>query len=225
MGGYQACLRQRTTIQDAASRCGISYRTAFLWRHRFLAEARALVALCGVVEIDETFFRERAKGDRTLRTRRPPRKRGGLKGQRGLSSAQQPVLTATARGGETYAWHSFTTAALPVTITLQSWTTPDAVIVSDANPSYAAATRDLERPHEVINRSQGERLRGPWHLNPVNNRHRTMKSSLNHRHRGVSTKYLDNYMNWFMRQEFRPDKTIKPEFIRDPMQQTQPLNT
>ena len=184
---FQDCLHQRTTLQEAAKRCGINYRTAFLWRHRFLAETRELAPLQGVVEMDETFFAESAKGDRRLRARRPPRKRGGLK-RRGLSHAQQPVMTAMARGGETYAWHSFATGELPVTITMQSWTTSDAVIVSDAHRSYAAATRSLERSHEVINRSPGERRRGPRHLNTVNNRHRTMKSTLNHWHRGVSTK-------------------------------------
>ena len=75
---YQECVRQRETIQDAANRCGIIDRTTFLWRLRFLAEASELVALCGAVELDETFFRESANGDRSLRTRRPPRKRGGL---------------------------------------------------------------------------------------------------------------------------------------------------
>ncbi|MCY4128228.1 MAG: IS1595 family transposase [Gammaproteobacteria bacterium] len=222
---FQECLRQRTTLQEAANRCGIGYRTAFLWRHRFLAEARALAPLCGVVEMDETFFAESAKGDRTLRRRRPPRKRGGLRGQRGLSHAQQPIMTAVARGGETYAWHSFATGAVSVTVTMRSRTNPDTVIVSDAHRSYAAATRQLERPHEVINRSHGERVRGRWHLNTVNNRHQTMKTTLNRWHRGVGTKYLDNYMNWLMRQEFRPDKTIEPDFIRDHMQQKQQLNT
>ena len=222
---FQDCLRDRTTLQEAATRCDISYRTAFLWRHRFLAETRELAPLGGVVEMDETFFAESAKGDRRLRARRPARKRGGLRGKRGLSHAQQPVMTAAARGGETHAWRSFATGEVPVTITMQAWTTRDAVIVSDAHRSYGAATRQLERSHEVINRSQGERRRGPWHLNTVNNRHGTMKSTLNHWHRGVSTKYLDNYMNWFMRQEFRPDKTLEPDFIRDHMQQKQQLNT
>ena len=221
---FQDCLRQRTTLHEAAQRCGICYVTAFRWRHRFLADVRDLEPLQGVVEMDETFFCESAKGDRRLRARRPPRKRGGLRGQRGLSHAQQPVMTATARGGETYAWRSFSTGALPVTVTMKAWTAEDAVVVSDAHPSYAAATQQLQRPHEVINRRQGERLRGPWHLNTVNNRHSTMKTTLNHLHRGVGTKYLDNYMNWFMRQEFRPDKSIEPDFLRDHMQQKQQRN-
>ena len=133
-------------------------------------------------------------------------------------------MTATTRGGETYAWHSYSTGALPVTVTMKAWTADDAVVVSNANPSYAATTRQLQRPHEVINRRQGERLRRPWHLNTVNHRHSTMKTTLNHLLQGVGTIYLDNYMNWFMRQEFRPDKSIEPDFLRDHMQQKQLLN-
>ena len=139
-----ANLRQRTTLQEAANWCDINYRTAFLWQHRFLAEMRARAPLRGVVEMDETFFAESVKADRGSRTFRPPRKRGGLKGKRGLSHAQRPVTTAAARGSETYTWHSFATGALPVTITMQSWTTSDAVIVTDAHRSDAAATCSLE---------------------------------------------------------------------------------
>ncbi|MCY4127673.1 MAG: hypothetical protein OXG15_00380 [Gammaproteobacteria bacterium] len=75
-----------------------------------------------------------------------------------------------------------------------------------------------------MNRSQGERRRGPWDLNAVNNRYRTMKSTLNHWYRGVITKYLDNDMNWFMRQEFRTDRIRETDFIRDHMQQEHQRN-
>ena len=102
---------------------------------------------------------------------------------------------------------------------MKSCTTSDAFIVSDAHRSYGGATRQLERSHEVINRSEGELPRGPPHLKTLNNRHRTTKPSLNHWHRGVSTERLDNNMNWNMRQGFRPDKPLEPDSIRDHMQQ------
>ncbi len=36
---FEACLRdRRLTRHQSAERCGISYRTAFLWRHRFLGK-------------------------------------------------------------------------------------------------------------------------------------------------------------------------------------------
>lgn len=216
---YEACLRDRLPLHEAATRCGISYATAFKWRHRFLAEVRQPDPLCGVIEMDETYFLESAKGKRDLRTRRPARKRGGNKGKPGLSSGQRPVLTAVSRGGDTHAWTSPTTQALPVRVTIDAFTAADAVVVSDAHPSYQAACRELGRTHEVINQRRHERVRGTWHLNTVNNRHAVMKTLLNHWHRGVATKYLDNYMQWLSKQEFRPDKTRPVDFIADLMTQ------
>lgn len=72
---FKDCLRRRTILLEAAKQCDINYRMAFLWRRRFLAETRDLAPLRGVVEMDETFFAESAKGDRRLRARRPPGKR------------------------------------------------------------------------------------------------------------------------------------------------------
>ncbi len=203
------------TLHQSAAACKISYRTAFLWRHRFLANARAPTALEGIVEMDETYFLESCKGSRSLRQRRKPRKRGGGRGvPRGRSPAHRPVLTAVARGGATYAQQVPDTTAMTLQANVATWTAKDAVIVSDAHPSYRAATRETARHHQVINRQRGESMRDDvWHINTVNNRHMFMKKRLNHDCRGVSTKYLDNYMRWLQLHDFHPDKTTETNFI------------
>ena len=214
---YQQCLQQRMTIQEAADVCGINYRTSFHWRHRTLEETSDLSPLAGVVEMDETFFRASAKGDRSLKHRRQPRKRG--KSNRSpQNAALEPVLTAVSRGGETFAWRIHTKEMVPIQVSMQAWTRDDAIVVSDGNPSYQAATGNLGRTHEALNHRRGEFVRGVFHLNTVNNRHQAMKLQLNHRHRGVSTKYLDNYLNWLRLQEFRVDKRMNPDFIRNQIQ-------
>ncbi len=94
---YQACMQKRVTLHQSAAACGISYRTALLWRHRFLANARTLTVLEGIVEMDETYFRESCKGSRSLRQRRKARKRGGGRGVScGRSPAHRPALQAVA---------------------------------------------------------------------------------------------------------------------------------
>ena len=55
---FQDYLRQRKPIQGAANRCEISYRTAFLLRHRFLADALTLEPLCDMVEMDEAVYED-----------------------------------------------------------------------------------------------------------------------------------------------------------------------
>ena len=85
---FEECLRDRLTLHQSAERCGVSHRTAFLWRHRFLdQEERQGSSLQGIVEMDETYFLESCKGDRSLRKRRLRRE----------SWTQRPGVGAAAR--------------------------------------------------------------------------------------------------------------------------------
>ena len=65
------------TLRSAASEYNIDLKTAFRWRHRFLEVINNDQAeeLCGITELDETFFRESFKGQRDGLPR-PSRKRG-----------------------------------------------------------------------------------------------------------------------------------------------------
>ena len=62
---FGARLRDRLTLHQSAERCGIAYRTAFLWRHRLLGKQQKGSKLQGIVEMDETYFLESCKGDRS----------------------------------------------------------------------------------------------------------------------------------------------------------------
>ena len=62
---FEACLRDRLTLHQSNERCGISYRTAFLWWHRLLGKQQKGSSLKGIVEMDETYFLESCKGDRS----------------------------------------------------------------------------------------------------------------------------------------------------------------
>ena len=85
-------------MRDTAAILGVNAKTAFRWRHRFLESLRAIQpeSLSGVVEADETFFRESFKGQRTGLPR-PAKKRGTPAKKRGLSKEQIPVIVARDR--------------------------------------------------------------------------------------------------------------------------------
>ena len=53
-------------LRPAAAENGIDLKTAFRWCHRFLEVINNDQAgeLCGITELDETFFRESFKGQR-----------------------------------------------------------------------------------------------------------------------------------------------------------------
>ncbi len=73
---------------------------------------------------------------------------------------------------------------------------PDALPVSDANRCYPPVAAALDIPHESINASAGERVRGAVHIRTVNSRHSRIKGFLSRR-RGIATKCLDSYPRWF----------------------------
>ena len=72
----------------------------------------------------------------------------------------------------------------------------DAVLLSDGGRAYPGCARRLGVQHEAVNMSAGRRVRGSYHIHPVNNRHQQFKAFLQ-LFRGVASKYLDSYLRWF----------------------------
>ena len=192
---YGASLAEGETIKEAAERCRIAPSTAHRWRHRFLKAVRqAPDRLAGIVEADETFVLESRKGERKLN--RKPRKRGGKAQKPGLSREQVPILVAADRGGETLSHTLPALNADSVKEVLEPVLAPDVLLVSDADRCYPPVAAALDIPHESINASAGERVRGAVHIQTVNSRHSQIKGFLRGR-RGIATKYLDSYLRWF----------------------------
>ena len=194
---YGDCLAEGMTIRQSAEHCRIAVNTAHRWRHRFLAtQGRGPGKLTGIVEADEAYILESRKGERGLD--RKPRRRGGKAAKRGLSDEQVPVLVAADRSGMTVS------ATLPAagSDTLRQATPPvvdgDIVLVSDGHRAYPPCARAMGVRHEALNLSNGERVRGAFHIQTVNSRHSQLKDFLR-RYRGIATKYLDNYLRWFHR--------------------------
>ena len=188
-------LAEGETIRASAARCGIAPSTAHRWRHRFLEAVRqAPDRLAGIVEADETFVLESRKGERKLN--RKPRRRGGKARKRGLSREQVPILVAADRTGATLSHTLPALNADSVREALAPVIARDALLVSDASGCYPPAAAALTIPHESINHSAGERVRGALHIQTVNSRHSEIKGFLR-AFRGIATKNLDSYLRWF----------------------------
>lgn len=97
------CLAKGLTVREAAEVMGVSLGTAFRLRHRFLKAvvAHQATAVTGLVEADETYFRESQKGSRKLA--RVSRKRGGKAADAEKAKDLVPVLVAKVRGSQAVA--------------------------------------------------------------------------------------------------------------------------
>ena len=185
------------TVRKAAEYCDFAVSTSFRWRHRFLgAHDHNPLKLTGIVEADETYVLESRKGERNLD--RKARKRGGKASKPGLLDELVPILFAVDRSGTTTSSVLPSVTADNVKNVLEPRIDKDIILVTDGNNIYPPCAKSLGIKHEALNISAGERKRGAFNISRVNNRHSLFKDFL-HRFRGVSSKYLGNYLRWFQR--------------------------
>lgn len=206
-----AALRDGLTIHETAERLGVNPKTAFLWRHRFLAAPKTVMAqaLSGIAEADETYFLRSCKGQRQG-LGRPARKRGGKAAKRGLSHEQVPVLVARDRSGGTADTILAADDAVHIAAALKPVLAKDAILCTDGSKAMAAAVRSLGIAHRPVNLSAGIRVvAGVYHVQNANAYHSRLKDWIRQFH-GVATKYLDSYLGWFRAIERSPDDTRDP---------------
>jgi len=197
---YLYCLLSGHSIRKSARETGISVQTSFDWRHKLLA-AFATVSpegFHGITESDDLFFAHSEKGVRNLS--RPARKRGGKAKKAGISDEKVAVVATCDRSGN----KDFKVATRgriskkDLDRLLGGKLERTSVLCSDAHRSYTAFAKGQEVRHKKFNASKGQRaVDRVYHVQNVNNmdmRLRKFMGAFN----GVATKYLQNYLNWFL---------------------------
>ena len=176
-------------------------------------------AFSGIVEADETFFRESFKGSWCWRRQqnpppRLPKKRAAPAGKRGLSAEQIPVLISRDRGGATRAAILPHRSADAIDAAIGTAPPQDAVLCTDTWRPFAVTARKHGIRHETINLNQGMRVRDKtWHIQNANARHSRLKSWIAP-FRGVATKYLPNYLVWHHVVDAKPQIADHREWLR-----------
>jgi hypothetical protein len=189
------------SVRQTATQLNIANSTAFRWRHRLLEkyEKLANAVLEGIVETDETFFLFSEKGDKSVSTRREPRRRGGKAKKRGVSDEQVPVIAGCDRHGNVLlgvAGQGRISMA-DVEHVLNNYIGTEITLCSDAHRSFKSYAKAYKLHYVGLNISKGQRIvQKKYHIQTVNNVHARLKQWML-RFNGVSTKYLQNYMNWF----------------------------
>jgi transposase-like protein len=222
---FTAHFSRGTSLANIAkSGIGISRHTAFRWRHRLLG-ALAVQGdghLGGVVEADETFFLRSFKGHRGWKRgkppeNRPPRYRGSGALLPGISWQQVPILTAIDRNGRHLDEVMQKRSDAIVVEKLGPVIEAESVLCSDGFGGYAKLAQKVGAEHRVFEPpkpdwlekaiGQPPRREGALGLGRVNSHHEMMKTLINRRLRGVSTRYLPDYLA-MLRLERRPPKDL-----------------
>ena len=197
---YLYCLLSGYSIRKSAKETGISLQTSFNWRHKLLTSfsSVSVEGFQGIVESDDLFFAYSEKGNRNLD--RKPKKRGEKAGKAGISDEKVAVVATCDRSGN----KDFKVATRgriskkDLDRVLKGKLDRADVLCSDGHRSYGAFARANAIDHKKFNASKGQRtVDKVYHVQNVNNmdmRLRKFMGSFN----GVATKYLQNYLNWFL---------------------------
>lgn len=197
---YLRLMEQGYSIKKAAAELGISIQTSFDWRHKILASLQSTlpVKVGGIVECDEMQFTESNKGQRDLN--RKPRKRGsdGLK----HDSDKVSVITAVSRseGSIAVVVDAKKISSEEAQKALDGRLEDGTVLITDENSVYNAVKRNQPGIiHKKINgkKNRTEKPKDKIHIQTVNNQHKQIRQFLAP-FNGVATKYLPNYLNWFL---------------------------
>lgn len=198
---YIKCIANNLSLREAAKESGVSFRTSFLWRHKIIGAFKDVgcTKLEGIIEGDETFFLYSEKGNKSIEGRKP-RKRGGKASKAGINDEHVAVLVSTDRNKQ-----SIIEVACRGRITtnqieacLGKWIGENAsVLCSDSHRSYEKFANDNQLRHVKINASKGQHVKDKvYHIQNINSIHHLLKDWVK-QFNGVSSGYLQNYMNWF----------------------------
>jgi transposase-like protein len=213
---YLELMLHRDSLDKTSKKLGINKKTAFDWRHKILSsiEQDTGEQFAGIVESDETFFEHSEKGKQGLQ--RPARKRGTDKKNRGISTNKAAVIVSTDRKRSMKMTVSTMGRITKVDIkeSFQNPLSETTTLCSDGHVSYKGYSMDHHLNHVVLRSDLKQYVKkGIYHIQHVNEIHNRLKKWLDGTFWGVSTKYLQNYLNWFYLQERLKSETITVEKV------------
>lgn len=199
---YLNCMQQNMPIKKIAKEIGISIQTSFDWRHKILSvlAVHTPIALSGRVECDELELPISNKGDRNL-TRQPRKRSSDFK--RNLKTKEVTtvqVITAVDETNQTYfkAIETKRITAKQLSKTVGKKLAKNVTLITDKHPSYIPFAKSKPSiTHKTVKANEHvDKTDKRVNLQKVNNTHKQLRQFLD-KFNGVSTKYLQNYLNWF----------------------------
>ena len=212
---YLYCLLSGYSIRKSAVETGISIQTSFDWRHKLLTSFSSVSVeeFQGIVESDDLFFAYSEKGSHHLD--RKPKKRGEKASKAGISDEKIAVVATCDRSGN----KDFKIATRgriskkDLDKVLKGKLDKVDVLCSDSHRSYGAFAKANTIPHKKFNASKGQRtVDKVYHVQNVNNMDMKLRKFMDS-FNGVATKYLQNYLNWFLVLEKIKNSTSKMTIV------------
>lgn len=226
---YVEMLLMRSSLKACAAACKISIQTAFSWRHKILSalqKDQTNRSLGGIVEADETFLGISYKGNHTKSKDFVMPRRAYKRGtdSRAQTGSRACVMFAIERNGQTYGeilGKGQPTIAM-LSHAFDNRILPESIVISDKAIGIKNYFKDNKRSIQLIqlkahikpkSMNSPPEVRGAFHIQNINNLHYRFRKTLEP-YCGVSTKYLNHYLNlyvWIENHKRIPDIDLRKE--------------
>lgn len=201
---YMKLMLEEKSLDKIKEELKINKKTAFDWRHKILSslDKTGKDSFSGITESDETFIPFSEKGKKTLR--RKGKKRGTKAKKGGVRDKLVAIIITADRTGQ----QELSVATLgrikkvDIEKSIGSRICDKTVLCSDSHVSYKGFAIDNSLEHHAIRTELKQYVKdGLYHVRHVSSLSNKLKRWLNDRFCGVSTKYLQQYLNWFRMKE------------------------
>lgn len=194
------CMIEGFSVRMSATKCKVNRNTAFIWRHKILDTLTEYVTnqkiMKGVIEADDTFFRLSFKGNKPIN--RDAYHRGSLAKKRGMSKEQVCVSCAVSRNNTKVVYSKITTLGRAKAKDLQKVFkgrfSDNSILCTDKDKAYRNFAQRECLEHIQMQSGTASRV-DVYHIQNINGYHSRLKNFIR-RFKGVSTKYLNNYLTW-----------------------------
>ena len=198
------------SIRKCASETGINIPTSFNWRHRVLGSLSGVldVDFRFVCESDDVFILHSEKGNRHFNSK--PSHRGSKAKRAGITMDHVAVIVTCDRVGSQAMQVSGRgrISRKDVEKAFTGKICKDTVFCTDAHRSFSAFAKTQELEHHKIKvGSKGYTKDQVFHVQTVNSKVSRLKTWIRD-FNGISTKYLQNYLNWFITLEKLRDRAL-----------------
>lgn len=192
---FKLMFEQYLPLSVMSEKIGISHQTAFDWRHRILSGLKITTEeFKGITEIDDIWFLYSQKGRKGLKYSRI---RGGSHRQGDNKFQVKLLITADRQNEKDMSVLKIgRISKADIQRKVGGKFNESCTLVSDKHLSIAAFAKSEGIRHKRFTSSK-HTAGNDYHVQNVNNMATRLKNVVNHQLRGVSTKYLQNYSNWF----------------------------
>jgi transposase-like protein len=197
---YLELVIESVTIRKAAHKLNVNVKTIFDWRHKLLSSLPKISGqgFSGIVECDDKILDINDKGNKRL-DREPYKRPSDRKTKRGISNDKVSVMVASDRKGSI----TMQVAKIgridteSIERTIGDLVSKENILCSDAHPSIISWAKGKKIEHHTFVASKQHvksKCYHVQHVNSIDNRYERWVKGFY----GVATKYLGNYLNWFV---------------------------